>query len=934
MNSRKRRVLALAVLAATFICLQCAEKEGPVTPILETDPPQYTITISASPARIEPGEQSDIVAAVEDSEGKPPEEEYDLDFSVDFGSVTGSATINEEGVATVKYTAPGSTGMANITASGEDAIPKTTSIQVGEGALLAPFSMLADGMTQVEIGLEITDSDGEPVTGVIVTFSTDRGMVYPTTVATGADGVAKTTLTSVASVEDVLSMLSAEATVDDMEISETASVWMRGVTVMVDASPDEIPADGTSTSIVVVRVSETTLGYPVAKAEVAFSTTLGAIGASTITDADGYGSVNLLSGSVAGVAEITANYGFLSDATSVTFGELNLSLFATLPRMVADGISQQWVIATLLTEDNNPVTGVDVEFSTTQGIITGSVRTDCGGMAGALLTSTSYAATAQVTASFTDEEASATVEFENPVVTLKASPVTITALPSNTSQITAYVSFSDGSPVPDGTPAFFSTTEGAIGSPGQTESGMATTDLRPTGVASSEVTVRAQVGNSVTSTDLMFTADDPAVVFAEAMPATVPGDGSSFSTIIAEVTDLFGNPVEDGTVIDFYVTSGQGIVTPSALTASGIATAQFVATGGGGIATVTVGCKDFCSVSGNVAIAIESGVAGAIVADPDAAWIAVAGTNDDSQVTVFARVYDSARNPVADGTEVIFEIETGPGGGEYLDSPASGYGPVTRQTSGGAASITVNSGTEPGTMLMLISSTGAPSTGCKIGISAGDPDSLILSLGEVATNGDGTYTLAVSAIVRDEYNNPVENGTAVYFTLDRSDIGFINPETQTGDGYPCNELEGDPIKGVTRACLTYPTESIFETVTITASTGGGDVTGSLTNGLPIVDGSVSLEAYPASVSGAAGGTVTIYVTVWDHYGLIPVDKAGVGFGIEGAGTVDPPTAVTDETGVAMTTLTIPAGSEEGVTKIKAWVWMSDIEGDIDITITP
>jgi hypothetical protein len=250
------------------------------------------------------------------------------------------------------------------------------------------------------------------------------------------------------------------------------------------------------------------------------------------------------------------------------------------------------------------------------------------------------------------------------------------------------------------------------------------------------------------------------------------------------------------------------------------------------------------------------------------------------------------------------------------------------------ASISVNAGTEPGTILMSISSPGAPSTGCKIGIAAGDPDGVILSLGEVVTNGDGTYTLAVSAIVRDEFNNPVENGTAVYFTLNRPDIGFINPEARTGNVYPCNELEGEPIKGVTRACLTYPTESIFELVTITASTGGGDVTASLTNGLPIVDGSLTLEAYPSSISGTDGGDVTIYVTVWDHYNLIPVDKAGIGLSLEGVGTIDPANTITDESGVAMTTVTIPAGTEEGVTKVKAWVWMSDIEGDIDITITP
>jgi hypothetical protein len=192
----------------------------------------------------------------------------------------------------------------------------------------------------------------------------------------------------------------------------------------------------------------------------------------------------------------------------------------------------------------------------------------------------------------------------------------------------------------------------------------------------------------------------------------------------------------------------------------------------------------------------------------------------------------------------------------------------------------------------------------------------------------------VSAIVRDQFNNPVENGTVVYFTLDRSDLGFINPETYTGDGYPCAELSGTPIKGVTRACLTYGTESIFEHGTIIASTSGGEVQSSYGLTYPIVDAALTLEAFPSSVSGAAGGVVTVQVTCWDHYRLLPVDKAYVGFSIDGVGSLSPYFDWTDESGSALTTLTIPAGSEEGTTTLKAKLYMTSVEVTMDITITP
>jgi hypothetical protein len=516
------------------------------------------------------------------------------------------------------------------------------------------------------------------------------------------------------------------------------------------------------------------------------------------------------------------------------------------------------------------------------------------------------------------------------VLSLKASPPSLAAGPSNESTITCYASFSDGEPVPDETEVSFLTTEGTITSSAETGSGIALADLSPGGVASDEVRVTATCGNTSTFTDLVFGADDPAVVYAYALPETIPGDGTTATQIVAEVTDLYGNPVKDGTLVGFSVVEGSGTVTPTALTLGGTATARFTASGGSGVATVRASCETYDHDAG---VVILPDSPGAIVVNPDTAWIAISETYETSQTTVYAQVFDAYSNPVADSTEVSFEIIQGPNGGEYLEAPASGHGPVIKQTSGGVASVSVNSGTQPGTVLMTVSSGDAPSTACAIGIAAGDPDSIMISLGEVNVNGDGTYSLAVSAIVRDQYQNPVENGTAVYFTLEEPNRGTINPETYTGGDYPCVELTGDPIKGISRACLSYPTESIFESLTINASTTGGQVESELSTVLPIVNASLSIEAFPASIYGPGGGEVTVVVTVWDHYKMIPVDKALVGFSVTGDGSVSPYSAVTDESGSCSTTLTIPVGTEEGTSTVSAKLWMTDVQADIQITIT-
>jgi hypothetical protein len=370
-------------------------------------------------------------------------------------------------------------------------------------------------------------------------------------------------------------------------------------------------------------------------------------------------------------------------------------------------------------------------------------------------------------------------------------------------------------------------------------------------------------------------------------------------------------------------------VTPSALTVGGLATARFTATGGGGVATVSVACDNAID---QVQVEISSDSPGVIIADPDTAWIAVGETWESSQALITAHVLDSYMNPVDDGTDVVFSIVYGPGGGEYLDQPGYGYGPVIKQTSGGMASVTVNSGTKAGTVLMTISSGDHVSTAVKVGIASGAPDSIFITVGHIVQTMGCVYVQAVSALVRDRYNNPVENGTAVYFTMDRPDVGFINPETYTGGIYPCLELEAIPNKGVAYACMKYPTSSMNKAVTITASCGG--IESSFPMSVFMVEPiSVNVEALPNSVNGTEGDSVTVYVTVNDECAL-PIAGGYITYVVDGDGYVDPPTTVTDEYGFCTTTLVIPPETGEGTTTVKARLWMTEAEGETEVNISP
>jgi len=929
MTEDRRKVLAVIVALAACLLLMCSEKDGSLSPDVETQPPQYLIEyVTPSVAKIEPNGEGTVSARVVDRDYAPVAGRT-VEFAASDGVVDSEATTGSDGIATADFTAPSQGGYMEITARTSGAVSKSTFVQVGEGALeFASAAIIADGVSFGTLTLTLTDEGGEPVEGANVSFGIDYGYITNADSRTDAYGQAAATVVSAVSTTDLAATVEAEISYGDLSYTELAMISMLGVTLEVDANPKDNPADGNSASQVSASLKLTSSGTPLAGYEVLFGTSLGAVGASAYTNLGGVATSVLISPATPGTADVVARYGGHADTVQVTFGELDLTVTPSLTRMVADGVTYQAVYATLLTGDNNPVVGATINFSTTHGVITRSSMTNMWGDAVAFLTSSAYPAIATVTATFETDSDGAQVSFENPVITLKATPMSMIAQPSVFSTISAYVSFSDGVPVPDSTLVMFRTTEGTITPLEFTQSGIVYTRLVPNGVASDDVTVTAYSGAASKSTNLVFIPGIATNVNAYSTPTSIPGDGNTYATIVAEVTDAYGNFVEDGTAVNFTLSSGSGILPPSAVTSSGVATVKYLPVNGPYTATIMAESNSYFD---QASLAITGGSPGAIVAMVDTSYIQIGGAFESSQATVLAAVYDGSMNPVADGTDVIFEIVSAPGGGEYIDLESNGYGPVTKSTVGGAVSAVLNSGTKPGTAVLEISAGDAVATAVPIGIASGAPDSILLSVGDVVRNGDGSYTYAVSALVRDEFNNPVENGTPIYFTLDRSDIGYINPETPTGGTYPCMELIALPTKGVARACLGYQTEGIFETVTITASSMGGEIESEFTTTLPIVSPTLSMEASPASFDGATGGTSIITVAVWDSY-MLPVDNALVSFSVEGDGYVSPPTSVTTDTSPAMTTFYLAPGAEEGTSTVKAHLWMTDVQAEVSITI--
>jgi len=135
----------------------------------------------------------------------------------------------------------------------------------------------------------------------------------------------------------------------------------------------------------------------------------------------------------------------------------------------------------------------------------------------------------------------------------------------------------------------------------------------------------------------------------------------------------------------------------------------------------------------------------------------------------FVAVDDQGR-PVgaANAVDLTFVIASGPGGGEIL-------APATATTGDdGRADVTLTSGTRAGTVQVLATGTvdgrEIRSLPVTITITGGLPDDAHFSVASTQLNfaGYNIYGLtnAVTAYVGDKYGNPVQPGTAVYFTTD------------------------------------------------------------------------------------------------------------------------------------------------------------------------
>ncbi|MBN1355561.1 Ig-like domain-containing protein [bacterium] len=284
---------------------------------------RITITVTDSAIPADGVSTSLITAYVYNQVGQPAE--GPIYWTTTCGSLDKSSETMDAGVSSVTLTAPNSPCTAVVTA---DAVHARKSIEINCYAIDAyemdvsanPSDIPADGYSTSTISAVVTDARGESVPdGTAVDFSTSGGTLSAGSATTEA-GRASVTLTS----ETVPKSAKVSATSG----SATDYTWVRFYSTSVGridlrANPSSnIPADGTSSSIITATVYDITGNPAEDGTTVYFTSTWGRLSATSATTYQGVATVILVSSYDPNndqTAIVTAVSGDVSDTVSVHF---------------------------------------------------------------------------------------------------------------------------------------------------------------------------------------------------------------------------------------------------------------------------------------------------------------------------------------------------------------------------------------------------------------------------------------------------------------------------------------------------------------------------------------------------------------------------------------------------------------------------------------
>ncbi|HJR54260.1 MAG TPA: invasin domain 3-containing protein [Gemmatimonadota bacterium] len=672
-----------------------------------------------------------------------------------------------------------------------------------------PTSIPAGGGSTSTITVEVFDAEGNPLTsgGDDVELSTTAGTLSSETDNGNGTYTATLTAPSTPGSATISGTVNGQAITDTEVVTFTGPGPASGANSQITASPTSIPADGGSTSTIMVELRDAS-GTPLTSGgdNVQLSTTAGTLG-SVSDNGNGTYTAILTAASTGGSATIsgTVNGAAITDTAVVTFtgpgppSGATSQITASPTSIPANGASTSTITVELRDASGTPlIAGGDaVQLSTTAGAL-GSVSDNGNGTYTATLTAPSTAGTATIsgtvngnaindTAVVTFTAVASALEFVqqptneqagapiSPAITVRAVDGAGTTVTSFSGNVTIAIGTNPAGGTLSGT-----TTVAAI-------NGVATfgnLSINRTGTGYTLAASSASLSGDVSAAFAITPGPaSPATTQITASPTSIPANGTNTSTITVQLRDALGNNLTSGSaLVALNTTAGNlgAVVNNGNGTYTAILTAPSSTTTTTATITGTVGGQ---AIADNATVTF-TGVS------PTASRLVFAQqpTNEQAGATispaVTVRVVDNTGATITSFTgNVTLAIGSNPGGGTLS-------GTTTVAAVAGVATFSNLRIEQAGAGYTLAASasglTGATSAAFSITPGPASAANAQITASPTSVPADGSSTSTITVELRDAFGNRLTSGGDVV-TLSTT-AGSLGPVSDIGNGTYTAEL--------------------------------------------------------------------------------------------------------------------------------------------------
>jgi len=747
----------------TTVIITAAEEQNTALTTILLKGIQFTLMSSAGTMIANGESQATITAIVKETRtqiGIPSSSVY---FGTSLGTIPSSETTDISGIAQTVLVSSTNSGTAAVVGRYGNTFLDTVLVDMVRSDYLIDItpsasSVLANGMETISINVHIQDQQGQNQEDVAVHFHSATATLTDTLEFTSISGTATTTVGPVASVADE----TVRVTVKVGEISQDIQLLFTGISFKMEANPTVIVADGQSQSVITATLKESVSRIGISDAEIRFGSNLGTIPSSATTDDQGRVLVHLISGQQIGLDQVVGFYGNLLSDTVIVQYTTSIppsiqSVSASPQTILANGTAQSVISAKVVNSNGSAVSGTPVSFIATYGTIESQALTNSNGIASVVLTSVASTVDieATVTARISGSSAKTVpVTFQGISLDLTANPVSILADGRSLSTIRATLKKTSNQVAIPGESVYFGATLGYIPSQSVTnQQGVAQVSLQ-SGTQKGTAKITVHYGNLIQdSTNVIFTESIPTYINVSATPKVIPADNQSQSTIKAIVSDANLNPVPDGTLVTFDIVEGAGSIEAQKTTSNGVASSLLTSSSTPDTAKVLVKVGEL--VSDTVEVIYNIGEVTRVDLNADPTSIPADGVTTSK---IRAYVTDILGNP-ASNVAVQFTASIG------------NIASSRRTDENGIAEVEFSStqiGLSDITGIVRLSSSETVTGNTTVDVLPGSALSITLSYAPsylYVRDCGKNQTVSVFADVRDEKNNPVEDGTYVQFAI-------------------------------------------------------------------------------------------------------------------------------------------------------------------------